>query len=55
VVTHDMTSNISHVNKAANDTGAAATQVLGAARDLSRQSEDLKAIVQGFLGDMRAA
>jgi methyl-accepting chemotaxis protein len=55
VVTHDMTSNISHVNKAANDTGAAATQVLGAARDLSRQSEDLKVIVQGFLGDMRAA
>jgi methyl-accepting chemotaxis protein len=55
VVTHDVTSNISHVNKAANDTGAAATQVLGAARDLSRQSEDLKAIVQGFLGDMRAA
>ena len=55
VVTQDVTSNISHVNKAANDTGAAATQVLGAARDLSRQSEGLKAIVQSFLGQMRAA
>jgi methyl-accepting chemotaxis protein len=55
VVTQDVTSNISHVNKAANDTGAAASQVLGAARDLSRQSDDLKAIVQGFLGQMRSA
>ena len=55
VVTQDVTSNISPVNKAANDTGAAATQVLGAAQDLSRQSEDLKTIVQTFLGQMRAA
>jgi methyl-accepting chemotaxis protein len=55
VVTSDVTSNIALVNTAANDTGSAATQVLQAAQDLSRQSDELKTIVQGFLGDMRAA
>ncbi len=54
-VTQDVTSNIALVNTAANDTGAAAAQVLDAAQDLSRQSDDLKTIVQGFLGEMRAA
>jgi methyl-accepting chemotaxis protein len=53
--THEVTSNISGVQQAANDTGAAATQVLGAAEQLSRQSNDLASQVNRFLSDVRAA
>jgi methyl-accepting chemotaxis protein len=53
--THEVTSNISGVQQAANDTGTAATQVLGAAEQLSRQSNDLASEVNRFLADVRAA
>jgi methyl-accepting chemotaxis protein len=53
--TQDVTSNISGVQQAANDTGAAATQVLDAAEQLSQQSSDLAGQVNRFLADVRAA
>jgi methyl-accepting chemotaxis protein len=53
--TQEVTSNISGVQQAANDTGAAATQVLGAAEQLSQQSNDLASQVNRFLADVRAA
>ncbi|MDB5716310.1 MAG: chemotaxis protein [Sphingomonadales bacterium] len=53
--TQNVTSNIAGVQHAANDTGAAATQVLGAAEQLSHQSNDLAAQVHRFLADVRAA
>jgi methyl-accepting chemotaxis protein len=51
----DMSNNISGVTMAADDTGAAATQVLGAAGDLSKQAEELTERVHSFLADVRAA
>jgi methyl-accepting chemotaxis protein len=53
--TQEVTSNISGVQQAASDTGAAATQVLGAAEQLARQSNDLAGQVNRFLADVRAA
>jgi methyl-accepting chemotaxis protein len=53
--TNDVSSNIAHVSKAADDTGAAASQVLGSARDLSKQSETLRSELDRFLGAIRAA
>ncbi|WP_295853373.1 HAMP domain-containing methyl-accepting chemotaxis protein [Tardiphaga sp.] len=53
--TKQVTLNISGVQEAANDTGAAATQVLGAAEQLSTQSRDLASQVDRFLADVRAA
>jgi len=53
--TQDVTSNISGVQQAATDAGAAATEVLGAAEQLSQQSKDLASQVNGFLADVRAA
>ena len=53
--TNAVTSNITGVSQAANDTGAAAGQVLSAARDLSRQAEDLSRQVTSFVGEVRAA
>ena len=53
--TSDVSSNIAHVSKAADDTGAAASQVLGSARDLSKQSETLRSELDRFLGAIRAA
>ena len=53
--TQDVTSNISGVQHAATEAGAAATQVLGAAEQLSQQSKDLASQVNGFLADVRAA
>ena len=50
-----MTSNIAGVKEAATSTGAAATQVLGAASDLSRQSEALTHEVDQFLAGVKAA
>ncbi|HVC61406.1 MAG TPA: HAMP domain-containing methyl-accepting chemotaxis protein, partial [Acetobacteraceae bacterium] len=53
--TQEVTSNISSVKDAATSTGAAASQVLSAAGDLSRQSEHLTGEVNGFLADLKAA
>jgi methyl-accepting chemotaxis protein len=53
--TQNVTSNISGVQQAANETGAAATQVLGAAEGLPQQSKDLASQVNRFLADVRAA
>ncbi|SDA26689.1 Methyl-accepting chemotaxis protein [Methylobacterium sp. UNC378MF] len=53
--TDEVTSNITGVAKASEETGAAAAQVLGAAGELSRQSEYLGTEVSRFLGTVRAA
>ena len=53
--TQEVSSNIAGVTKAAGDTGAAAGQVLGSAKDLARQSESLRQEVDKFLSDVRAA
>ncbi|PWC35792.1 methyl-accepting chemotaxis protein [Azospirillum sp. TSO35-2] len=55
VGTREVTVNIAGVQQAAGETGAAATQVLGAARDLSRQAEALTTEVRSFLAGVRAA
>ena len=53
--TGEVTSNIAGVARASEDTGAAAHQVLGAASELSRQSEQLSAEMSRFLATVRAA
>ena len=53
--TAEVTSNITGVAKASEETGAAAAQVLSAADELSRQSEHLGAEVAHFLATVRAA
>ncbi len=53
--TSAVTGNISGVARASEETGAAAGQVLGAASELSRQSEHLSAEVSRFLSSVRAA
>jgi methyl-accepting chemotaxis protein len=53
--TDAVTGNIGGVAETAGETGAAATQVLGAASELSRQSEHLRAEVGRFLATVRAA
>ena len=53
--THEVNSNISGVQRAADGTGAAANQVLGAAEQLSAQSRDLAGQVTRFLSEVRAA
>jgi methyl-accepting chemotaxis protein len=55
VGTREVSSNIGGVNQAANDTGSAATQVLGAAEGLTKQSNEMKSLVEGFLSQVRAA
>ena len=50
-----MTSNITEVSKAAGATGAAATEVLQASRDLKSQADDLRMEVDTFLEDLRVA
>ena len=54
VSTRTVTSNIVKVSQAANDTGAAAGQVLSAAQDLSRQAEELSREVGSFIGGVRS-
>jgi len=51
----EVTSNIAGVAQASEETGAAATQVLASASELSRQSEHLRAEVAHFLATVRAA
>jgi methyl-accepting chemotaxis protein len=53
--TGDVTRNISGVSQAAQETGAAATQMLGASDTLSRQSEGLRKEVADFLAEIRSA
>jgi len=53
--TAEVSSNIGGVTQAANDTGAAATQVLSSSRDLARQGETLRSEVGQFLANIRAA
>ncbi len=53
--THEVNSNICGVQHAADETGAAANQVLGAAEQLSSQSTELAARVNRFLSEVRAA
>ncbi|AUN29183.1 methyl-accepting chemotaxis protein [Niveispirillum cyanobacteriorum] len=53
--TQEVSANVSQVTEAAAQTGASATQVLGAAKELSQQAEHLRARVEQFLADIRAA
>ncbi|MBB3265931.1 methyl-accepting chemotaxis protein [Azospirillum sp. OGB3] len=55
VGTQEVASNIAGVRQAANDTGAAATQVLSAAQELSQQAERLTGEVGDFLAGVRSA
>jgi methyl-accepting chemotaxis protein len=52
--THEVNSNISGVQQAADQTGQAAAQVLSAAAQLSSQSRDLAGQVNRFLSEVRA-
>ena len=53
--THEVTSNVAHFKRAANDTGAAAGQVLQAAGQLSEQSGLLSQEVTEFLRGVASA
>ena len=53
--TQDVSGNIAGVSEAAQQTGAAATQVLGSAAELSKSGDRLRAQVEDFLREMRAA
>ncbi len=53
--TSEVTGTIAGVAQASEETGAAASQVLSAASELSRQSEHLNAEVTRFLATVRAA
>jgi methyl-accepting chemotaxis protein len=50
-----VSSNITGVSRAAEETGAAASQVLTSSTDLARQSEQLRAEVGRFIAKVRAA
>jgi methyl-accepting chemotaxis protein len=50
-----VSSNIVGVNQAAAETGTAAGQVLTAAEELGKQAATLRAGVDGFLANIRAA
>lgn len=51
--TSEVSSNIEGVNQAALEGGASAKQLLGAASELSQQSETLRSEVQSFLNNIR--
>ncbi len=53
--TQEVTENIASVSQATGETGSAATEVLSASQELARQAEALKATVETFLTDVRAA
>jgi methyl-accepting chemotaxis protein len=53
--TQEVSDNIGGVSEAAHETGAAASQVLASAGELSQNGEALKAQVQTFLREVRAA
>ena len=53
--TGEISSNVTGVQQAAGDTGAAAHQVLQASGELSRQSETMRGQVEAFLSNIKAA
>ncbi|MDZ4790671.1 MAG: HAMP domain-containing methyl-accepting chemotaxis protein [Hyphomicrobiales bacterium] len=53
--TREVTTNIENVSRSSEASGAAASQVLSAATDLSHQSESLRNEVRDFLRTVRAA
>ena len=53
--TQEVTTNIHGVEQASTETGTAASQVLTAAADLSRQSTALRDLVRRFLDSLKAA
>ncbi len=53
--TQEVAQNISSVRQAAEESEGVATQVLEAARELSRQADDIQALVRDFLEDVRRA
>jgi methyl-accepting chemotaxis protein len=53
--TTEISSNVTGVRQAAGDTGAAAQQVLQASHELSEQSEMMRAQVESFLNNIKAA
>jgi methyl-accepting chemotaxis protein len=53
--TSEVTGNISGVSKAANESGIAANDVLGVAKNLSRQSQNMKGEIEQFLKNILAA
>jgi methyl-accepting chemotaxis protein len=55
VGTQDVSRNIIHVQEGANETGAAAGQVVSASEELGRQAESLRKEVADFLATVRAA
>ncbi|UEM25360.1 methyl-accepting chemotaxis protein (plasmid) [Skermanella mucosa] len=53
--TEEVSSNITGVTQAAGETGAAASQVLGASEGLAREAEKLRGEVATFIATVRAA
>ena len=53
--THEVSSNIVSVSEGSKQTGAAATQMLSAAQELSMNGETLKTQVESFLKEVRSA
>src|SRR5262249_28189994 len=53
--TQEVSRNVAGVNRAARETGQGAAQVLTSSTELSRQAEELRSDVGGFLLRMRAA
>jgi len=53
--THEVTSNINGVSLGASSTGSAATQVLGAAGELSQRAEQLRREVGEYIAGVKAA
>jgi methyl-accepting chemotaxis protein len=53
--TEAVTANIDGVREAATETSDASGHVLGAAKDLSRQAEQLSSEVGNFIAEVRAA
>ncbi|UCH76240.1 MAG: HAMP domain-containing protein [Rhodospirillales bacterium] len=53
--TQEVNENIGGVSRAAGETGAASGQVLNAAEEMARQSEQMRAEVERFLHEIRAA
>jgi methyl-accepting chemotaxis protein len=53
--TQDVAANIGNLQRGANETGSASSQVLGSARALSQESARFKSRIRKFLDSVRAA
>jgi len=53
--TDEVSSNIDGVSRAAGETGSSSTQVLQASSDLNQQAERLRAEIERFITDVKAA